>query len=65
MGFSQMVDEGYFVMMSVALTVNFIVKGVIWCNFYLFCKVTYNIIPSLIEVFQHTVPTTSQFACLV
>jgi hypothetical protein len=24
-------------MTSAALTVNFIVKGVVWCNFYLFC----------------------------
>jgi hypothetical protein len=36
-GFSQMVDGGCFVMTSAALTVNFVVKGMVWCNFYLFC----------------------------
>jgi hypothetical protein len=37
MGFSQMVDGVCFATTSAALTVNFIVKGVVWCNFYLFC----------------------------
>jgi len=36
-GFSQMVDGVCFAMTSAALTVNFIGKGVVWCNFYLFC----------------------------
>jgi hypothetical protein len=35
-GFSQMVDGGCFVMTSAALTVNFVVKGVVWCNFNYF-----------------------------